>query len=64
MRRALLVLTAAALIAPLAMADDLNPPAWRGAPGSTFQHWNFDNGPYSQPIAPDMVDNPYGSPAA
>ena len=63
MKKVLIALAVVALIAPAALADDLNPPEWRGAPGSTFQHWNFDGvGPYTLPMAPDVWDNPYGTP--
>lgn len=41
-----------------AYADDLNPPWWRGQPGTTFQHWMF-SGP--GPV-PEMYVNPYGVP--
>ncbi len=53
---------AAALLAILtaapAIADDFNPPWWRGLEGTTFQEWTFD-----QPgNAPNNVNNPYGTP--
>ncbi len=47
-------------MATAALADDLNPPLWRGLPGTTFQQWEFsvdDRTP-----APDLVDNDYGNP--
>lgn len=53
-----------------ASADDLFPPPWRGADGSTVQEWDFvdmgvyDAGTGSYDYAPDGVDvplfNPYG----
>lgn len=59
----LIALALVALIAPAALADDLNPPEWRGAPGSTFQHWTFDTAPADMAsIAPDVDQNPYGDP--
>ena len=63
MRKALLVLAAAALLAPAALADDLNQPPWRGDPGSTFQHWQFNSEPEDlSQIPPDLVDNQFGGP--
>ncbi len=54
---------AAALMAVLAtvpaVADDLNPPWWRGLEGTTFQEWTFDQAPGT---APTDVNNPYGDP--
>jgi hypothetical protein len=48
----------AVLAAVPALADDLNPPWWRGLEGTTFQEWTFD-----QPgNAPANVNNPYGDP--
>ena len=41
-----------------ALADDINPPAWRGAPQTTYQRWEFSTNDPS-PL-PDDVDNPYG----
>lgn len=44
-----------------AMADDSNPPGWRGGPHTTFQHWGFL--PASPQGAPDSgLNNPYGNP--
>ena len=40
------------------LADDLNPPPWRGQDGTTYAQWEFmteNPGPL-----PDMGDNPYG----
>ncbi|MCC7147446.1 MAG: PEP-CTERM sorting domain-containing protein [Phycisphaeraceae bacterium] len=49
------------LVSP-ALADDLNPPEWRGQDRTTMQEWQFltDN---PQPLA-DLVVNPYGVPSA
>lgn len=52
----------AAMAARPAWADDLNPPVWRGQPGTTFEQWEFStNNPAS---TPDLVYNPYGQPVA
>jgi len=49
----------AALIATVANAHDFNPPPWRGAPMSDFQHWLFSTpGPL-----PEISNNPFGQPA-
>lgn len=47
-------------LAPVAMADDLNPPPWRGTLGSTFQHWGFNQPAVGAPQAPDsgFLQNP------
>lgn len=57
----LLVLTIMVLsvCAPV-IADDLNPPPWRGQPGTTFQKWEFMT-PNPSPL-PDAMNNPYGIP--
>jgi len=61
--RCFALVAVALLVAPAALADDLNPPDWRGDPGSTFQHWTFDMPPADPAlIPPDIVDNPYGDP--
>ena len=53
----------ATLLVPAALADDLNPPDWRGDPGSTFQHWTFDAQPEEMSaIVPDIDQNPFGDP--
>lgn len=50
-----------AMLCGVALADDLNPPPWRGQPGSTFQHWTF--GPNAPSGAPDGgLNNPNGVP--
>jgi hypothetical protein len=44
-------------------ADDLYPPPWtRGAPGTTYQAWDF--GTSASPVAADTFYNPYGVPYA
>jgi hypothetical protein len=49
-------------ICAAASADDLNPPPWRGLPGSTFQMWEFST---PAPVStPDLMNNPYGVPEA
>ncbi len=56
------VLVAVLAVAGTALADDLNPPPWRGDPGSTFQHWTFDTDVTGlSSIPPDYIDNPYGT---
>lgn len=54
----LLVGVALTLFASLALADDLNPPPWRGAVNTTYQLWDFPNN--SSAPAPDVSVNPYG----
>jgi len=44
------------------LGDDLFKPDWRGKPGSTYQKWLFDTD--SNPAAPNVVENEYGSPSA
>ncbi|OHB75808.1 MAG: hypothetical protein A2W31_04320 [Planctomycetes bacterium RBG_16_64_10] len=56
----LLGLTAS--LSQTAWADDLNPPPWRGQPGTTFEEWVFSTPNPETP--PDMVYNPYGVPIA
>jgi hypothetical protein len=56
----LLTSVALTLFASSALADDLNPPPWRGQPGTTTQTWEF---PISVPFAPpDSYNNPYDVP--
>ncbi|MCK4871643.1 MAG: hypothetical protein KAS72_02850 [Phycisphaerales bacterium] len=46
-------------------ADDLRVPEWRGAPGSTFQEWRFDelnDQGTPQVFWPEVADNAYGDP--
>ena len=51
-----------------ANADDLNPPIWRGLPGSTSQEWDFLTGDITPDAPMDYLpdgqevpyDNPYG----
>ena len=44
------------------LAEDLNPPEWRGEEGSTLQIWEFFSA--DNPAAPDVDQNPYGSAVA
>ena len=61
--RKLVALAIVALLAPAVLADDINPPEWRGDPGSTFQHWTFSTAPESlYEIPADIDQNPYGDP--
>lgn len=50
----------------VATADDLNPPNWRGNPGTTQVGWEFlvdTNGePSPYHPTPNVLDNPYGTP--
>lgn len=48
--------------APPVLADDFDPPPWRGAPGSTSQRWEFSSP--ANPVAPDAYDNSWGVPVA
>ncbi len=60
-----LAVVAAVLMSAIAMADDFDPPAWRGLPGTTFQEWTFSTAPPDPPtnIPPDEgSDNPFGQP--
>ena len=64
MKRRMLLLVALCVISlssvSFAALNDVNPPAWRGLPGSTMQVWDFsypDN-----PAIPEVVVNPYGNP--
>lgn len=44
------------------LADDVNPPAWRGEDNSTWQTWEFATDDPS--VVADAYDNPYGTPVA
>jgi hypothetical protein len=64
-RRSLMALVAGVAslgLVGVAQADDLFPPPWRGDPGSTFQHWTFDDD--DNPAEPEFWDNPYGTATA
>lgn len=50
----------AAVLAPLAWAHDLAPPPWRGDPGSTFQHWMFNQPP--NPLGPTLPEQLHQNP--
>jgi hypothetical protein len=53
-------LLAIVLASSVAWADDLNPPPWRGQPGTTFGMWEFMT-PNPNPL-PDVGNYPYGLP--
>jgi hypothetical protein len=48
-------------LAAQALADDLNPPPWRGLPRTTFAQWEYGT-PNPAPL-PDLLVNPYGQPS-
>ncbi|GAG40778.1 unnamed protein product, partial [marine sediment metagenome] len=59
------------ILAPAAVAEDIFPPEYRGAPGSTCQEWDFMDGPaspvdvyfYPEPDGTSGITfNPYGMP--
>src|SRR5574341_28547 len=55
MKRAVLVLAVIGSMAGISGSTaELDPP-WRGAPGSTYQEWRFDNN--ANPAAPDLKTN-------
>lgn len=56
----LLIVTVALTCTIPALAHDLNPPSWRGKPGTTFALWEFLT-PNPTPPA-DAVNNPCGTP--
>ncbi|MCX5655042.1 MAG: PEP-CTERM sorting domain-containing protein [Planctomycetota bacterium] len=55
---ALLAVLAMAFFVTPVLADDLNRPAWRDLPGTTWQMWEFST-PEPMPM-PDFGHNPYG----
>lgn len=58
MRKMLVVGAAVFSLTGIALADDLFPPPWEGAPGfETSQGWEFD-----ADLLPTYVNNPYGLP--
>jgi hypothetical protein len=61
-RNVMLLSVIAVAAVSAALADDLNPPPWRGQPGTTYQQWEFLT-PDDQP-PPDFVSNPYGQPGS
>lgn len=65
MMRLLAILSLCAVLvvcAAASFADDINPPSWRGLPGTTFAEWRFST---SNPVSnPDSYFNPYGVPTA
>jgi hypothetical protein len=56
------VVLALSISIPAALADDFNPPSWRGQSGTTMQAWEFSNDNTRTDILPDMAFNPYGLP--
>jgi hypothetical protein len=62
MRTLTIIALALLLVCNVALADDLNPPPWRGQPGTTFQLWEFSNS--TNPAAPTIDGNSYGDPIA
>jgi hypothetical protein len=48
------------VVACPAWADDMNPPPWRGQPGSTMAKWEYSTSA-SNPL-PDLYFNSYGTP--
>lgn len=48
----------------IAQADDLNPPPWRGAPLTTFSHWDFltPNTPFPDGAPAPVIGNSGGAP--
>jgi hypothetical protein len=59
--KVLLALLVVSTVGVGAWADDLNPPPWRGQPGTTFGRWEFLT-PDPQPL-PDVGNYPYGPPS-
>lgn len=55
----LLSITILLLVGGVAFADDLNPPSWRGLPGSTLTQWEFLTD--SATPTPEIQVNPFGS---
>ena len=51
----------AAILAGPALADDTNPPSWRGTPDTTFQAWTFPDQNLPHPADPGYF-NPNGVP--
>jgi hypothetical protein len=60
-RAALVMCTALVLPAVTLSGKDLQPPSWRGDPGTTFQQWEFRDGNFTS-VPPDEFDNPFGVP--
>ncbi len=50
------------LMVTAAVADDYNPPPWRGEPGTTYARWEFFE-PFNPTPPPDEFENPFGPPA-
>ena len=64
MRKNVLTLTILAVAAAAVLANSpiIPTPPWRGLEGTTFEEWQF--GTATNPAAPDVVNNPYGTPSA
>jgi hypothetical protein len=62
MKKLFLAAAVLSIIVSVCAADDLNPPPWRGLPGTTHTEWQF-NTPNPQPL-PDFEYNPYNRPGA
>lgn len=65
MRAVLAILVAVTIVATVApvQADDLYPPPWRNAPGTTFEKWEFSTpDPVTNPEP--GFNNPWGMPSA
>jgi hypothetical protein len=61
MRRiAVLCIIGVLALANVAVADDYNPPEWRGSENTTFARWEF--GSDLATVAPDSYVNPEGTP--
>lgn len=58
--RRIVLLLAIGVAVPLVVADDINPPPWRGEPRTTFALWEFSTPDIFPP--PDVFDNPFGPP--
>jgi hypothetical protein len=57
MKKLLLAVAMLAIIVSVSVADDLNPPPWRGLPGTTTTEWLFNTQNPQPP--PDFERNPY-----
>jgi hypothetical protein len=60
----ILALVMLSIMTAAVFAHDVNPPAWRGDSGSTFQEWTFTNDDDDTNVAPDNgYINSYGTPS-
>ena len=62
-RLTFVLILAGVLFASSSLADDLNPPSWRGQAGTTLQMWEFSED-VNPVMVPDVVDNQWGMPTA